>query len=259
MINKGKVVIIVATHKEYNFPNDDIYMPLHVGKYGKEDLGYVGDDTGDNISTKNQNYCELTGMYWAYKNLNCDYIGLMHYRRYLKKDQKNNEDNLDKIVLNKEEILTLMEKYDVILPEKSGNVQKSVYEAYKKMHHIKDLDNVREIISNIYSDYLEAFDKVVNGNELCLCNMFIMSKENYDNYCEWLFNILFNLEKITDISNYSNYQKRIYGFIGERLFNVWLEKNKYLKKYYLPVHETEPLTRFEKYKVLIKNKFGIRS
>ena len=73
---------MVATHKKYWMPEDEVYLPLHVGAEGKADLGYTKDNTGDNISVKNPNYCELTGMYWAWKNLNCEYIGLCHYRRY---------------------------------------------------------------------------------------------------------------------------------------------------------------------------------
>ena len=63
-------------------PTDNVYLPVHVGKEGKEDIGFIGDNTGDNISTKNANYCELTGLYWAWKNISADYIGLCHYRRY---------------------------------------------------------------------------------------------------------------------------------------------------------------------------------
>ena len=77
------IKILVATHKAYWMPEDDVYMPVHVGREGKQDLGFNGDNTGDNISLKNANYCELTGLYWAWKNLQCDYIGLCHYRRFL--------------------------------------------------------------------------------------------------------------------------------------------------------------------------------
>lgn len=81
--NKKDIKIIVAAHKKYHMPEDSCYLPLHVGKKGKDDLGYLGDDTGDNISEKNPYYCELTGLYWAWKNLKADYIGLVHYRRHL--------------------------------------------------------------------------------------------------------------------------------------------------------------------------------
>ncbi|MCS4465828.1 DUF4422 domain-containing protein [Clostridium botulinum] len=70
------IKILVATHKKYSMPKESMYLPIHVGCEGKKDLGYIGDNTGDNISLRNSNYCELTGLYWAWKNLKCDYIGL---------------------------------------------------------------------------------------------------------------------------------------------------------------------------------------
>ena len=63
-------------------PEDDIYTPIHVGRKGKKDIGYIGDDTADNISDRNDGYCELTGFYWIWKNVKADYLGLVHYRRY---------------------------------------------------------------------------------------------------------------------------------------------------------------------------------
>ena len=63
------IKILVAAHKNYWMPEDSVYLPLHVGAEGKSDLGYTKDNTGDNISAKNPNFCELTGLYWAWKNL----------------------------------------------------------------------------------------------------------------------------------------------------------------------------------------------
>ena len=87
--NTPTVKIIVATHKKYEMPQDAMYLPLHVGAEGKTDqngnpldLGYQKDNTGENISNKNAAYCELTGLYWAWKNLDTDYTGLAHYRRH---------------------------------------------------------------------------------------------------------------------------------------------------------------------------------
>lgn len=89
---KKNIKIIVATHKKYKMPVDEIYLPMHVGADGKESLGYIKDNSGDNISYKNPYFCELTGLYWAWKNINADYIGLVHYRRHfiMKKNQKIN-------------------------------------------------------------------------------------------------------------------------------------------------------------------------
>ena len=77
--------ILVCCHKKDVMATHEPYMPIHVGKalHPELDLGIQGDNTGDNISEKNGSYCELTGMYWAWKNLkDVDIIGLCHYRRY---------------------------------------------------------------------------------------------------------------------------------------------------------------------------------
>lgn len=79
------IKVIVAAHKPYRMPQDSMYVPLHVGRaLDDQDLGWQGDNTGDNISLKNPYYCELTGLYWAWKNLKADAIGLVHYRRFLR-------------------------------------------------------------------------------------------------------------------------------------------------------------------------------
>ena len=78
------IKIIVATHKPYEMPIDKMYMPIHVGAEGKDNIGFQRDDCGINISDKNYSFCELTGLYWAWKNIEFDYLGLVHYRRHFK-------------------------------------------------------------------------------------------------------------------------------------------------------------------------------
>ncbi|CAM2761105.1 DUF4422 domain-containing protein [Hathewaya histolytica] len=224
------IKILVATHKKYNMPKESMYLPIHVGCEGKKDLGYTGDNTGDSISLKNPNYCELTGLYWAWKNLKCEYIGLCHYRRYFTNSNLFrrilNKNNKMDLILSKLEIENLLKEYDIVLPKKRNYYIETIESHYKNAHHIKDLEETKEIISEIYPDYISSFDKVMKWKKLHLYNMFVMDKEGFDKYCEWLFNILFELEKRVDISSYDNYQKRIYGFLSERLFNVWIVKNK---------------------------------
>ena len=220
------IKILVATHKKYIMPNESIYLPIHVGKEGKEDLGYIGDNTGDNISIKNPYYCELTALYWAWKNLNCDFIGLCHYRRYFRKPLTLKKIDINKTTLNEKDIIRLMNKYDVVVPKR---IKLNVYDEYCTYHNQKDLDNTIKIINELYPDYSNACKIVMDRDYCYIFNMFIMSKDNFNNYCEWLFNILSELEKITDISSYDTYQKRLYGFLGERLFNVWLCKHSELK------------------------------
>lgn len=223
-----KLTVLVITHKDYEFPHSACYRPLFVG--GKIAIGlknevFYRDNSGINIAEKNSSFCELTGLYWAWKNgvfENNQYIGLVHYRRYfagkalyLKKKQ----------IASESELLTILEKYDVILPRKRNYFIESIYAHYQHAHHIKDLDLTRGVITELQPEYLESFDTVMQGRKLHLYNMFVMPSEKASEYCHWLFSILFELEKRIDVTHYDNYQKRVFGFIAERLFNVWLVKN----------------------------------
>ena len=111
-----KTNILVATHKRYKMPKYKIYLPIHVGKKGKESIGFKGDDTGKNISEKNPYFCELTGIYWAWKNLKSDYVGLAHYRRHFKGNKKS-KDKFEQVI-NEKEVMTLLKYNDIILPKK---------------------------------------------------------------------------------------------------------------------------------------------
>lgn len=237
-----KIKIIVATHKSYRMPADACYVPLQVGKKGKADLGYTGDDTGDNISEKNPSYCELTGLYWMWKNLDADFVGLVHYRRYLGSRNPAKRwfchDKYDAI-LSGEEIKRLVKKTDVILPEKRRYYIESLYSHYAHTHYAEHLDLTREILSKTEPDYLSAYDKVMKRTSGHMFNMFIMSRQKCDAYCMWLFPILRQLEDLVDIEQYDTFQKRMFGRVSELLLNVWIEKNGY-------PYETVPIVNMEK-------------
>jgi hypothetical protein len=224
----SNINILVATHKRYQMPKEKVYLPIHVGRQLNEELGYQGDDTGENISLKNPNFCELTGLYWAWKNIDCDIIGLSHYRRYFtiksSLERFKYKDDRFKLILSGKEIEDLLSQHDVILPQKRNYYIETIWSHYQHAHNIKDLEKTKEIIEKKFPEYLDSFNNVMNGRSLHLYNMFIMKKEDFDQYCEWLFDILFELEKRTDISEYDAYQSRIFGFISERLFNVWLDQ-----------------------------------
>lgn len=197
--------------------NDSIYTPLFVGRNGKDNFGYCSDDDGDNISSKNPYFCELTGLYWMWKQSEADILGLCHYRRYFVNEKGN--------LLEKDEIESILKDYDLIIPYFSTSLLKNVYEDYDNEHYGKDLDLCRDLIEKMTPEYLDAYDKVIYGNSLCHYNMFIAKKEIIDGYCEWVFPILFELEKEINAKDYDDYRKRVYGFLTERLFNVWFTHN----------------------------------
>lgn len=221
------IKILVAAHKPYWMPDDDVYLPIQVGAVGKESLGWQRDDEGDNISAKNPNYCELTALYWAWKNLDADYIGLCHYRRYfafhtLLAQMKEKKCR----ILKSEDYERILKEYDVILPLKGiitlGATPKTVYQQYEKEHHIQDLDETGKILKQLYPEYESDFFYIMDQNSIYFYNMFVMRQELFQQYCQWLFSILFELEKRSDISKYDSYQARVFGFLSERLFNVWI-------------------------------------
>lgn len=222
------VKIIIATHKKYNMPTDKMYLPLHVGAEGKNDsngnglnLEYVRDNTGENISDLNSSFCELTGLYWAWKNLDADYIGLVHYRRHfcMKKKGKNNFAN----VLSFDELKPYLETVKIFVPNKRHYFIETLYSHYAHTHYAVHLDETREIIAEKYPAYLSYFDVVMRKRSGYMFNMMIMENKYLNSYCEWLFNILFELKKRIDISELSAFQGRLYGRISEIIFNVWLE------------------------------------
>ena len=216
------IKVIVATHKPYWMPSDELYVPVRVGAEGKENLGFTPDNTGDNISFKNANYCELTGLYWAWKNLDCEYLGLAHYRRHFTV-LRGTSDSRD--ILTLEQARGLFQNADALLPKKRNYWIESNYSQYAHAHHAIDLDETRRIIEEKYPDYLEIYDSSMKKTTGHRFNMFIMKKELADAYCAWLFDILFELEKRLDISDYSANDKRVFGFVSERLLDVWLEQN----------------------------------
>lgn len=215
------IKILIAAHKAYRMPTDPMYLPVHVGKEGKElELGYQPDNTGEHISGKNSTFCELTGLYWAWKNLEADYIGLAHYRRHF--SLKNKGDKWDSI-LTSAEAEKLLGDTDVVLPKKRNYFIESVYDQYVHAHPAEGLDLALELASATGEGYRKACDAMKQKKTTHIYNMFLMKKEIFDGYCAWLFPILFEVEQRIDISGYSAYDKRVFGFISERLLDVYME------------------------------------
>lgn len=192
-----KVEIYIATHKRAKMPNKEEYLPIQVGAVNKEELGYLKDSTEDNISHKNSNYCELTALYWIWKNSKADIVGVVHYRRYFFNNMYSRK---LKNILSKDKIITYLNKNDIIVPKEDYIYKYNVEKQYGIKHNIEDYKKCREIIKKESPEYTEAFDIVSKRKYFYPYNMFIMRKDLFEEYAQWLFNILFKLEEQIDIS-----------------------------------------------------------
>ena len=218
------IKILVATHKKCWMPQDDVYLPIQLGAaYAEEDFGYQRDDEGENISLKRPNYSDVSALYWGWKNLHNEYWGLCHYRRYFSYSyHKNNTHGLKRDILQRKDYEDILRCYDTILPKKFSLGKETVKAQYDHFHFATDLREVKRIITEFEPHYVEAFAQVMDLHEMYACNMFVMKGNIIDQYCNWLFPILFELETRIDLSDRDEYQARACGYIAERLFNVWL-------------------------------------
>lgn len=227
--------------KETDVVENEIYVPIRCGAvFDKRKTTMIGDNTGDNISCKRMSYCELTTQYWAWKNVEADYYGFCHYRRYfsfnkqkLESDVWNtvimdhiDEDTKKKIIVDPDQIKDRVTKYDVLAPvpvELNRVDIDSVYDQYKMAPqlHQDDLDIMLEIIEEMYPEYQDAAKQYMYSNKQFLCNMFVMRKDLFFQYSEFLFGVLSEFEKRNPMEDYSEEGARTPGHLGERLFGIF--------------------------------------
>ncbi|MDD3921730.1 MAG: DUF4422 domain-containing protein [Eubacteriales bacterium] len=219
-----KITAIVVAHKSYWMPEDtQLYWPLLVGAAGKEAGTWHRDDEGENISAKNPTFCELTGHYWMWKNIDAEVYGLCHYRRYFATGcflhAKKNR------ILNQQQLERRMRNVAVLLPKKRHYYIETNYSQYCHAHHQTDLDTTKEILRRRAPDYIADWDRVMARRSGHRFNMFFMRKAEFAAYSAWLFPILFALEKQLDIRDYAKKDQRVFGYVAERLLDVWLLHN----------------------------------
>jgi hypothetical protein len=212
------IKIYVVAHNEYTLKqskNNDLYVPLIVGTNGEDNFGFCSDDTGDNISGKNKDYSELTGLYWIWKNSDAEIVGLIHYKRYFSKNPVYG-------TLKNEDIKNYLKKYDIIVAKRTKLLVP--YYNHEQIFNNNDFfeelyDLTREIIKIKCPDYLNSFDKVMHGYSISYYNMFISRKEIIDRYCKWIFPLLNEIENKIDLTKYP---PRLMGYLTEGYFNVWI-------------------------------------
>lgn len=252
------IKIFVCCHQPVEVPQHPLLVPLQVGAALADSHfpGFLHDDTGDNISIKNRSYCELTGQYWAWKNVEADYYGFYHYRRYLYPDTgamlpyKIERRPTSKILerLNYSRLAPLIEQYDFVLPQKEDmliSVRKHYVSA--QFHHEKDLKLVESIILEDYPEYKAATESYFSGSMNYFGNIFIMRKQVFQNYCSWLFRILKEFDQKVNITDYAPQDKRVNGYLAERLLGIYQTYHQELTLLELPrVHFiTNPFDRYK--------------
>lgn len=241
---EDKIKILISYHKESEIIESEIMTPIQVGaKKNAVVLNMLRDDQGANVSDKNDKYCELTAQYWAWKNLDVDYYGFMHYRRHFVFNERKHYtdprtflwyERIDKqykeeIGLYDEEIHKCVKDVDIILPfaedtSSWGAVSNEVQFSCLENLHAIDFDLVCRTVIELYPDYAEAIQEFRTSHSAYWYNMFIMKKKIFESYSEWLFHILEVSEQKIDFSEYNQQETRTLAFMAERLLSIYLIK-----------------------------------
>lgn len=231
----------VITHKECDIPKlDTCYNKLYVGKMCAtltDEVNHEG--RGNNISLYNQYINENTGIYWVWKNDQCDYVGFDHYRRFFTSDDYT---LTERHILLQPEIENYLNIYDLIVSEahidQALTVEQRFATTIDREAYQEGMQIVRAVIREVQPDYVDAFEHVFGGHSFFPCNMFIMPWKIFDQYCQWLFSILPKACEQFQIEKYDNYSCRAIGFIAERMLTVWLMNQTYRVKE-LPIQQID--------------------
>lgn len=244
---KNNIKILISCHKPTEYIENEIMQPIQLGCANAKERfkSMLHDDDGDNISSLNPMYCELTAQYWAWKNLDADYYGFCHYRRYFnfsdelyKEDAYGNvieqypgEYCIEKYKLDEKSIEGVVGDYDIIITERK-NIRKmpehyySVFSQYENAPYLnkRDIHTLIDIIDEKYPDYSIAAHKFCKGHITSFCNMYILKKDIFFEYCSWMFSVLKDFCDRTEMDKYSTEALRTPGHLSERLFGIFLAK-----------------------------------
>jgi hypothetical protein len=258
---KGK--IFVAYHKPFVMLDRDFIVPVHAGKSclkenkdsnskvkGSPLDDLIGDDTGDNISNRNNEFNECSVLYWAWKNVDFSkmkYVGFFQYRRqfilndyfdHAKDDFEKtvykcvhfktiNNSFYKKIDLTEERILDILNDYDCIIPYATDlqamNISSPYDDWVRKIPgvHVGDLVKLEEVMKEMHPELADKFEEYLNSPKKLMYQIFIAKPTIAKNYCEWLFKILFEIDKKIDTSLYSINGKRTIGYLAEILYGFY--------------------------------------
>lgn len=210
------IKLLVATHKPYWMPSDPIYVPIQVGATFNERVpGYQSDSEGDNIGALNPRYCELTALYWGWKNLNTDFLGLCHYRRYFRGAG-------DRGVLTTQEARALLDKAPLVLPKRRNYLIESIESHYAHTFDRNHLDAVRETLALVAPQVIPCFEEHMKSCSGHMWNMAIMRRDILDAWCSWLFPVLDDVQGHLEFEGMTAFEARVMGRLSELLLDPWI-------------------------------------
>lgn len=241
--------IYIAFYHDFSRQTDsDGYVPIQVGcDRNTTKLDMIGDNTGDHISDQNQSFNELTALYWAWKNTSDPVVGLCHYRRFFihnptafwqsilfkytgyasvkKLGIPDHDYQFNHLIVSYSEITRLLDSFDLLVPRRR-RLNYSVEKHYYRYHHGDDLLVTKKVLARRAPEYLDTFEQVLSQSCLYLHNMFVAKRPLFEQYMEWVFPILFDIDDQIERESRTDYNKRIIGFLHERIFTTWIIKNK---------------------------------
>lgn len=256
--DNNQLKVIVALHKQYRVKQDSVYLPVQVGaSAANQDMGYQRDDQGQSISQKNTLYCELTGLYWAWKNLSAEALGIVHYRRYLGHPSRHRPwiGRWAQIATGKE-LEQMLEERQILLPKKRNYVIESREDQFIHAHGKTAMDVLRLVMKERSAQYLPAFERTMRRTSGHIFNMFVMRRDLCDAYCTWLFDTLFEVEAFMRKNMPQEIKPRLFGYLAERMLDCWIETNGYSYTE-LPVVNIEKQNWLKKGTAFLIRRFGL--
>ena len=248
----SQIKIFCLYHYQEGFPlfDNKVYSTIQTG-CANEDFEFgckYKDNTGDNISAKNHMYSDLSAYYWIWKNYlpthpEIKYIGGAHHYRHLDYldiyqydptlcHRSTSIAEFSKVLKKYTRVKIPIEGYDIIMPMKFHHSE-TVFERYSQYNPAETYLEFEQVCAELYPEYIPHIEKIRNQKWEYLWNLWVMKTELFDDYMNWLFSILFELEKRTNM--WSVYQeksakmKRIPAYLGERVVNIWLSRQKEIK------------------------------
>lgn len=231
--------------------DNSLYTPMRCGAVFDEEnqMGIAGDDTGNHISERRMSFCEFTVQYWAWKNVNADYYGLCHYRRYLSFSEKHYKTDEFKMVyrpmllpsekrifnlLDSAAMAALITQYDLLtseyadvkdIPTPDGwkNTVRQFWEAHDGVFLEKSsIVLLFELIDQMAPEYSDSAREYFSGSKHRGFNCYVMRHELFNRLCNLQFSIMFEVERRLDTTGYTQKMMRTPAFIGEMLYGIFI-------------------------------------